>query len=767
MELAKVLCGGGFTILVCYSLGRLCLWRIRAPRAMALPAGAALFSLCVYALLLAGRADPAPLAALGAAALLPLLLLRGQKRKPEMRKREPLDKATRLLAGGVFAAYGVLYLVHALAPELQPDALYYHLGLVNEYARLGAFPNRIDFYGVLPQGMEMLYLFAFTFGGHSAAKLAHFAFLAATPPVMVAIGRRLGLSDRVSWLGAAFYVCAPVVGISATCAYTDGALVCAGLAAFYFLLAWKQEDEARYLIPAGLLAGFCYAIKLSAIVVPALAVGFVLFECRRRPRVALARGALCAAAALAVIAPWMIRAVVLTGNPLAPLFNAWFPNPYFLEATDRVLARFMRTYDGFSYRNAAWELTVGGASHGIVGPLFLLLPVGLLALRTAAGRWLWIAGALFALPWLSNVGTRFLMPALPFFALALAMALPRPLGWAALLFHAVMSWPAVLDRYARPGLWSLHGVPWRAALRIQPEPEYLRATLWDYRIAEMINASARPERRVYALTALSDAYIDREIVSYWQSALGVRLRETLLEAAYTGMVPLFDWTATWPAEPLRALRLRATAADKYEWEIHEASLFTPEGAFLPVDRWQLAAWPNLYEAPFALDRNQATRWRSWEPARPGMYFELDFAAPQRVAGVTVSAHWETPGIEVFGLAADGRWRRIGGHFERTARPLENLRRAAMRQVSQAGIDYIVTPVEGDLGGAWLGKDLADHAAEYGLTEVARYEVMRLYKVGFVARGDALPGAQTSLYCARRRASSFFKSAVTPAMALAP
>ena len=56
--------------------------------------------------------------------------------------------------------------MHALAPEIQPDAIGYHLGLVAQYLRLGKFPDRIDFYGILPEGMEMLYLFAFAFGEH-------------------------------------------------------------------------------------------------------------------------------------------------------------------------------------------------------------------------------------------------------------------------------------------------------------------------------------------------------------------------------------------------------------------------------------------------------------------------------------------------------------------------------------------------------------------------------------------------------------------------
>src|SRR5262249_26453023 len=160
-------------------------------------------------------------------------------------------------------------------------------------------------------------------------KLVHFALLVATGPILLAVGRKLKISATVCWIAAALYWISPVVGISGSCAYTDAALVCSILASLYFLLEWSERARRRYLIPAGLLAGFCYTIKLNALLVPALAVLFVLVRWRRNPKQALASSAMLASAALVMIAPWMIRSVALTGNPLAPLFNAWFPNPYF------------------------------------------------------------------------------------------------------------------------------------------------------------------------------------------------------------------------------------------------------------------------------------------------------------------------------------------------------------------------------------------------------------------------------------------------------
>src|SRR5262245_30378330 len=287
MVLARILFGAAFTLAASYSIGRVCLWRVPAPRVMALPTGGAILSLCIYLLLLLGVAVETAFVALGICAALPLLWRDKRPRCPE--KREPVDGVTRWLLTGALSAYGVLYLVNALAPETQPDAAYYHLGLVSEYLRLGTFPDRIDFYEILPQGMEMLYLFAFAFGEHPAAKLVHFAFLVATGPVLVALGRKLGISDTTCWIAVALYWLSPVVGISGTCAYTDAALALSILACFYFLLEWRDQAKSHYLVLAGLMAGFCYTIKLNALLVPALAILFVLVELRRYPRLALAR----------------------------------------------------------------------------------------------------------------------------------------------------------------------------------------------------------------------------------------------------------------------------------------------------------------------------------------------------------------------------------------------------------------------------------------------------------------------------------------------
>src|SRR5207244_449658 len=82
----------------------------------------------------------------------------------------------------VFAVFTWLYLGHALAPETSADAVSYHVALVARYAREHHFPHiTTNIYANLSEGIEMLFLYAFTIGKHSAAAMCEFLFLLTLP----------------------------------------------------------------------------------------------------------------------------------------------------------------------------------------------------------------------------------------------------------------------------------------------------------------------------------------------------------------------------------------------------------------------------------------------------------------------------------------------------------------------------------------------------------------------------------------------------------
>ena len=697
-------------------LGNICLHRLPVPWTIALAVGAAAESSIVFLMLVGDVGNRASFILLGALTLAAFWRVgRGAARRADA-VIAPADGVSLYVSGAVLAFYTVLYLINALAPELEPDARAYHLGLTAEYVRLGGFPNRVGFYEMLPQGLEMLFVPAFAFGRHSAARLVHCALLLATVPLMLRIGRRLGLPDGVALAAAVLYFCAPVTGITGTSAYTDAGGVFFTLATFYALLVWRDTRDVRYLAPAGITAGFCYAIKFPGALVAILAVAFVVVVERGiRPR----QLALLAGAALAVAAPWILRSAIMTGNPVAPLFNRFFPNSYFHLSTDRSLAAALGSLWGVPPSRVPYELIVGGTYAGTMGPVFFALPLGLLALRKPAGRLCWMAAALLAVPWFWNTGARFLMPALPFLAIALALgvaALPRQALWACVAVQAVGCWPQVMELYHPGYTWRLERIPWRAALRIEPEQDYLASLLPAYGVAHLLEANTKPGERIFSLISVPTAYTDREILEYWHSAQADRLYDAL-SMAMAPHDPVFEVKAEWDPHAVLGLRIRMPKALPVEWQINDIELLSG-GGVTARPQWQLRGWPNPWELPLAFDRNPATRWRTWEPIRAGMYLEADFDRAEVLSGAVVTspaAHDALP-LEFYGRESDG-WRLLASRLVVTQGVLGDVRMAATRTIRDAGFRYILAD-NGTTGTGIIGAAMLGHAAEWGVWERA-------------------------------------------------
>jgi len=383
--------GAGFTVAACYATGALFLDKLRAklssfervPLAFAL--GAACLHLVIFAIFATHLAYKPVLWLLLAMPIVAALVRRTSCSTADVIVSGPArglaaDRGGRptyvYIMAACAAVFFVLYLVNAWAPEASPDGSGYHLSLIARYLRAHAFERvTTNWYAALGEGIEMLYAPAFSIGRHSAAALVHFAFLTALALAIAAFGRRIGKF----WAGAAAAVLvfiSPVVGIDGTSAYIDVGTATAAFAAFYFLELWDAERNPRLLIPAGLLAGYTCASKYTAFVLVIYAVAFVAWRSRR------ALPALVVASCAAVmIAPWIVRSWVWFANPIAPVGNALFRNPYFYVFAEQDWAAWLRHYDVKNRWELPLEVTFRGMqTNGLLGPVFLLAPLALFAL---------------------------------------------------------------------------------------------------------------------------------------------------------------------------------------------------------------------------------------------------------------------------------------------------------------------------------------------------------------------------------------------------
>jgi hypothetical protein len=701
--------GAAVTLLIAYALGVLVTRKLPLPHVMRLAIGATIESLAVYLCLLSH------LPIVWLVAFIPALFFI-RPSTPSEPPTAPLDRLTRGIVFPAFAIFGVYYLVHAMAPEIQPDAISYHLGLTAEYLRLGTFPKRIGFYEILPQGLEMLFAMAMLIGRDSAAKLVHFAFLLATLPLIVLTARRLKLTDTQGYTAALLYFVTPVVGLSGTCAYNDAALVFFTLATFYLLLLDQPEC-------AGITAGFCYAIKFTGLLVPVLAVAYVLWTRRSlRPAIRFTIGTLL------MTVPWMLRALVLTHNPLAPLFNGLFPNLYFNPVSEHNLAQALSSYHGFTWPRALWIWGINGAAQGVIGPLILAAPLALLALRRPTGRLLLIVSLLLLVPLAFNTGTRFLMPSLPFLALALVTALPRPAFLALAVLQAAVCFPPVILQWEQPHAWALKGFPWRAALRLQSEPEYLQSAASEYTVARFIEEHTTPKDRIFALSGISTLYTTREVLEYWHSDRSERYTAAL-QTAFMHTLTV-NTRAEWQPTLLSGIRFVSTADLPLEWSVFDVRLSSPGGFLYNSPQWTLIGSPNPSDAAAAFDGNRTTFWTTRIPQRRGMFLEADFDHPQLLDSVQflIAANAPQPGFAVEGRAPlDRNWKLLSDRFNGKVQGQQDLRRDAVHALHLADFSVIAVYTNGD-GLDAIGRDMANHPAQWSLEDLGGIGNFRLMKI---------------------------------------
>ena len=601
--------------------------------------------------------------------------------------------------GIVFAAFTVLYFFNAMAPEHSPDGAGYHLPLVANYYRAHGFVRiTTNIYASLSQGVELLFLFAFSFGRHSAAALVHFAFLATLPWLVLCFGRRFTIPSAGA-AAAIFVFVSPVVGIDGTSAYVDVALAAVLFSLYYFLQLWGESGNSRLLVPVGILAGFAFAIKLTAFPALCYAIGFILWTLWRAGKPMFRPACLVTGLALLFILPWPIKNWLWVQNPLAPFGNHLFPNPYVHINFEDDYRAFFMNYDVANKWKLPYLLTVdGNTMGGILGPLFLLAPISLLALRTRQGRQLLLAAVVLGTTYFTNIGTRFLIPVLPFIALAMAIALERipSLLITLAIAHAVASWPNLMGRYASPYAWHLEpNIPFAPALRMEPEDAYLRRRFACYLTNRMIEEKVPAGGPVLSMGDSCSAYTSRPILVDFQAASNQVLGDIISAPLYQSFQPTQIQTFHFAERTATKIRVVTTASSKTSmWDIAELRVYDSGHEVPRAPTWRLTSKPNPWEIQLAFDNDQVTRWRAWQTGEPGMYVEVDFGREQKLDLVALesASYLHDPELRLEATDKSGKWVAVDSQPIETAQQVSpTLRRAATLELKLRGVRYLLVP----------------------------------------------------------------------------
>lgn len=250
-------------------------------------------------------------------------------------------RAVHGMLGIGYAALGVAAAVSIAGATLPPgllwteeaggyDALEYHLQAPREYfeaGRIRFLPHNV--YASFPQVAEMLFLLQMHMAGDVLAGAIPAQLLHAFAGVLVVIGAGV-FSQR----GAAAHLATLVAGsiqwiaYLGCLAYVENFMLLFAVAGIGVLLDGIRSGAAiqpRTICLAGLLAGFSGGCKYTALALVVAAPAFLLIWAtpgRVAQRAAAAVLFLCAAGA--AFAPWAIRNVAFTGNPVYPFAYGWF-----------------------------------------------------------------------------------------------------------------------------------------------------------------------------------------------------------------------------------------------------------------------------------------------------------------------------------------------------------------------------------------------------------------------------------------------------------
>jgi hypothetical protein len=410
--------------------------------------------------------------------------------------------------------------------------------------------------------------------------------------------------------------------------------------------------------------------------------------------------------------------------------NTWFPNPHFSPAMEEQYARRIRSYGTTGTGDALLDLLLRGEKvEGLIGPVFFLLPLALLGAKRKGIQWLMAGGGLLSGLWMLNHGARFAMPALALLGLAMAAALPPRVAWAVLAVHAVLSWPQVLRQYAASDGTLLSGIPWRAALRLESEGEYLGRRSFEYNVAKMVERHVPPGAGMLDLFGAPGAYVSCRPYGPYQSAEGQRGAEVLRLALPAEKGIFYDYEARWQTQTLTGVRMTIREALPVAWDIQEVELVSGGQQLAPGRGWEVEAKPNVWESPYALDRNLLTGWSTRAAQRPGYFWEVDFGRPETLEGLRIiSFEARRPrGLEVLGKGSDGMWRKLGVADRIREHLAVNLRGTAARTLKQFGMRFVLTKGAPE-GFGWVGLSLHESPNEWGVKELERYGEVYLFRI---------------------------------------
>ena len=460
-----------------------------------------------------------------------------------LRRRRLPRRAALTLDPGEWAVAAVMALaagfglIGALAPEVEYDAVWYHLDFAQRHLTAGTIADDVcQYVSPYPWGTELLFSYGLVLDGPVTAKLVHFGFGVLATLATYELAKRLA-GRRAGLFAAAMFAVTPMVLWESTTAYIDLATAFFVLLALMWVLRYAEQRSLPVLVLAGLFLGFALSTKHLA-VIAAVPLALIVLAASRSRGMPHRFGMVTLFTVVAILPalPWYIRAQALAGNPFFPtLYDVFGADPRrWTDASNAGLERFNERF-GQGHGIGAlgklpWSTTMhGGVFGGSLGIAYLMLVPLAISRRLPRGL---LLVALFSLGYLalwaspiSALQLRFVVPVLGPIAVLGGYGLNRvatharawqPAAGFSIVFVGlvalVLSLPPFLrmherDRSGYEGYLThvLREVPTKVVTGAESEQQYLARRIPAYGAVSRLNQLAGPKDTV---VVSADPFVD-------------------------------------------------------------------------------------------------------------------------------------------------------------------------------------------------------------------------------------------------------------------
>ena len=238
-------------------------------------------------------------------------------------------KAARIVLLIVITGILIAEILLNLTPPISRDALIHHLAIPKLWLSHGGFYDMPwAVFSYYPMNINILYLVPLYFGNDILPKFIHWAFgLGIALMIYTYLEKRLGKNWGL--LGILIFISTPLVVRLSTSAYIDLGMVFFTTASIMAWVRWREGEynENQWLVISAVCMGLAVGSKYNAMIAWFFMNLMLVFSLSRdtgKSGLAVKSGTIFFAITLIIASPWFVKNLILTGNPVFPLFDGFF-----------------------------------------------------------------------------------------------------------------------------------------------------------------------------------------------------------------------------------------------------------------------------------------------------------------------------------------------------------------------------------------------------------------------------------------------------------